>query len=84
MAKTKSKLLTDADGEVRELTNADFARAKPFTALSRHLQEKLRQLGRQEAPKAVATRLVSLRLSVDVLQHFNRPVQGGRRKSMTP
>jgi len=71
--------LIDAEGEVRELTAADFAKMKPVTALPKREQEMLRKLGEQaeqrkrgERGKQVAPtkKLVTLRLSASVLEHF--------------
>jgi len=71
--------LIDDDGEVRELTTADFKRMVPFSALPKDEQAMLRELGEQakkrrqgERGKQVAPtkQLVSLRLSADVLEHF--------------
>jgi uncharacterized protein (DUF4415 family) len=68
MAKRKS--LTDAGGEVRELTTADFAHARQFSGLPKRLQAKLRGVG-QRGPQAAPTKkLVSLRLSAKVLEHY--------------
>lgn len=66
----KRNKLTDAAGVVRNLTDADFARAKPFTALPKGLQEKLRRVGERGPQKAPKKKLVSLRLSANVLEHF--------------
>jgi uncharacterized protein len=66
---TKRKTLTDAGGEVRELTAEDFARAKTFDQLPVALQATLstRRRGPQKAPTKVRT---SLRLSPEVVEHF--------------
>jgi len=66
----RRKPLTDAEGEVRELTAADFAVALPFSALPRQLQSKLRKIGERGRQKAPTKKLVSLRLSPEVLEHF--------------
>ena len=63
----KHKALTDARGEVRELTTQDLARFKPADqALPRALQETLgmRRRGPQKAPTKDP---VKLRLDADVL-----------------
>lgn len=62
----KRKPLTDRDGEVRELTAADFARAVPFSGLPDELQRKLR--GRPKA--AVTKERITIRLSRDVVERF--------------
>jgi uncharacterized protein (DUF4415 family) len=66
----KRKPLTDVAGEVRELTTADFARAKPFSALPKRLQAKLRKVGQRGPQTAPTKKLVSLRLSAKVLEHY--------------
>lgn len=60
------KPLTNAQGEVRELTARDAAAAVPFVALPAEEQTVLRELrkrGPQKSPKKVP---VSIRLSSDV------------------
>ena len=62
----KRKPLIDSDGEVREITAADVALFKPFSALPAAEQKvllKLRKRGPQKAPKKVP---ISIRLSPDV------------------
>ena len=60
--------LTDQEGEVRELTDADFARALRFDQLSPDHQTMLRKVrGAQVAPTKVQ---ISLRVSQDVLEKF--------------
>jgi hypothetical protein len=46
----KPKPLTNDEGEVRELTSADFARAVPFSALPEKLKELLRSPERTVVP----------------------------------
>jgi uncharacterized protein (DUF4415 family) len=60
------KPLIDDDGEVREITAADVASFKPFSALPEAEQKmlmKLRRRGPQKTPKKVP---ISIRLSPDV------------------
>jgi uncharacterized protein (DUF4415 family) len=62
----KRKPLTDAEGEVRELTAEDAAHAVPFSALpedERKMLLSLRKRGPQKAPRKVP---ISIRLSTDV------------------
>ncbi len=62
------KPLIDQDGEVREITTADVALFKPFSALPTAEQKmllKLRKRGSQKAPKKVP---ISIRLSPDVAE----------------
>jgi len=66
----KRKPLTDAKGEVRELTSADFKAARPFSALPKTLQKKLLALRRRGPQKAPTKELISIRLSRDVLARF--------------
>jgi hypothetical protein len=44
--------LTNDEGEVRELTEEDFSRAVPFSALPDELKELLRSTERTVAPDA--------------------------------
>lgn len=82
------KPLIDADGEVRELTEADFALAKPlaevmppeFVAMvTAHQKEMERQgkirtgRGKQKAPTKQS---ITLRLSPEVIQAFRTTGQG--------
>lgn len=60
--------LIDEDGEVREITAADVALFKPFSALPLREQkvlQKLRRRGPQKTPKKVP---ISIRLSPDVAE----------------
>jgi uncharacterized protein (DUF4415 family) len=66
----KRKLLTDASGEVRELTSADFAHAKPFSGLPKQLRTTLRKVGQRGPQISPTKKLVSLRLSASVLAHY--------------
>ena len=62
------KPLIDEDGEVRELTDEDFAQALRFDQLSPDHQAMLRKVrGAQIAPTKVQ---ISLRISHDVLEKF--------------
>ncbi len=72
----RRKPLTDADGEVRELTAADAAAAQPFSALPKEEQKmllSLRRRGPQKAPRKVP---ISIRLSVDVAEGLRETGQG--------
>lgn len=61
--------LTDTDGEVRELTTADFKTFKPFSTLSAPLRKKL--TGLRGRPKAAETKeRITIRLSPDVVHTF--------------
>jgi uncharacterized protein (DUF4415 family) len=68
--------LTDADGEVRELTEEDFKNAVPFSALPESLQTTLRGLkgrGKQQLPTKVST---TVRFDRDVLDAFRATGHG--------
>lgn len=68
------KPLTDAEGEVRELQDEDFARMKRFDELPKEMQAKLRRVrGKQKAP---TKELISLRVSRDVLGRFRATGDG--------
>jgi len=64
--------LTDADGEVRELTEDDFKHFKPFSSLPDDLQAVLRGRGKQKSATKVST---TVRFDADVLAAFKA---GGR------
>ena len=51
---TDRKPLTNDDGEVRELTEKDFAQFKPFAALPAELQNLLQE-SKQITPEASGT-----------------------------
>jgi uncharacterized protein (DUF4415 family) len=77
----KRKPLTNAEGEVRELTAEDRAMAKPFSALPRAEQEmllSLRRRGPQKAPRKVP---ISIRLSVDVAEGLRAKGSGWQRRA---
>jgi uncharacterized protein (DUF4415 family) len=70
-----SKPLTNAAGEVRELTKKDFAGFISFSQLPEHERAVLssRKRGAQLAPKKVP---VSIRLSPDVLEGLRATGEG--------
>lgn len=77
----RRKPLTDAKGEVRELTDADAATAQPFSALpeaERRVLLSLRKRGPQKAPRKVP---VSIRLSPDVAEGLRATGQGWQRRA---
>lgn len=72
--------LTDADGEVRELTEEDFKNAVPFSALPESLQTTLRGLkgrGKQQSPTKVST---TVRFDRDVLDAFRATGHGWQKR----
>lgn len=73
---SKRAPLTDADGEVRELTAEDMARFRPASqALPVDLQETLgvRRRGPQKAPTKVST---TIRLDADLLEALKASGEG--------
>ena len=73
---SKRALLTDADGEVRELTAEDMARFRPASqALPVDLRETLgvRRRGPQKAPTKVST---TIRLDADLLETLKATGEG--------
>jgi uncharacterized protein (DUF4415 family) len=67
--------LTDADGEVRELTEEDFQQAVPFSALPESLRAKLLAISRG-SPKAPAKERITIHLSREVVDTFRATGQG--------
>ncbi|WP_026147120.1 BrnA antitoxin family protein [Methylomonas sp. MK1] len=65
--------LTDADGEVRELTSDDFKNASTFSELPESLQNVLRGRGKQQAPTKVST---TVRFDADVIAAFRATGSG--------
>lgn len=75
------KPLTNADGEVRELTARDAAAAVPFSALpeaERKMLLSLRKRGPQKAPRKVP---ISIRLSPDVAEGLRATGTGWQRRA---
>lgn len=67
------KSLTDTEGEVRELTEEDFASIVPFAKLPEILKKKLVALDSQ--PASIKENL-TLQLSQDVVQRFRATGEG--------
>lgn len=65
--------LTDADGEVRELTSDDFKNASTFSELPESLQHVLRGRGKQLAPTKIST---TVRFDADVIAAFRATGSG--------
>jgi uncharacterized protein (DUF4415 family) len=83
MAKRKPgrKQLTNSDGEVRELTAEDAAKAVPFSGLPEDEQTmllSLRKRGPQKAPRKVP---ISIRLSPDVAEGLRATGEGWQRRA---
>lgn len=71
------KPLTDDEGEVRELTEEDFAQFVPFSALPFREQEMLRSLKRLRGPQKSATKQrITIRLSAEVVSKFRATGKG--------
>jgi uncharacterized protein (DUF4415 family) len=70
--------LTDADGEVRELTEADFAEMRPaYEVLPPELVALMRRhRGERGAQKAPTKKLVSIRLDQDVIERVKQDGAG--------
>ena len=70
----KRKTLVDRDGEVRELTVADFKKFKPMAeVLPVSLQNKVRGRGPAKAP---TKQRITIRLSQDVVRAFRAGGEG--------
>jgi uncharacterized protein (DUF4415 family) len=65
----KPKPLTDADGEVRELTAEDMRRFKPLDHFP-ELAKLVRSRGQRGPQKAPTKQQVTLRLDKDVVDRF--------------
>jgi uncharacterized protein (DUF4415 family) len=79
------KPLTNADGEVRELTAQDAAQAVPFSALPEaertmllSIQKERRKRGPQKSPRKVP---ISIRLSPDVAEGLRATGEGWQRRA---
>lgn len=72
--------LIDNDGEVRELTEEDFARARPAAEVLPEIvgpelaEQMLKRRGRP--PKAVRKETINIRLSPEVLAYFRAQGRG--------
>jgi uncharacterized protein (DUF4415 family) len=67
------KPLTDASGEVRELTDTDLAQATTLSGLPETLRRKIGQRGPQRAP---TKERITIRLSPDVVRTFRATGDG--------
>lgn len=77
----RRRQLTDAEGEVRELTARDAANAVPFSALPECEQEVLKKLRRRGAQKSPTKVPVSIRLSADVAEGLRATGRGWQRRA---
>jgi len=71
----RRKPLIGPDGEVRELTKADFARMRPAIEVVPEIVEAYRR-SRGRPPKDVTKQQVTLRLSPEVLDFFRKQGRG--------
>lgn len=78
MGKKPREPLTDAEGEVRELTEEDFAEMRPASEfLSPEFLEAMRRHRGERGPqKAPTKKLVSIRLDQDVLERVKQDGAG--------
>ena len=64
----------DADPDVRELTDEDFARLRPASEVAPHLAERHRHTrGKQKAP---TKQQITIRLDADIAEHFRASGSG--------
>jgi len=76
----KRKPLTDAEGEVRELTAADFRAMRPIAEVLPELAELIRKRGERGRQKAPTKQQVTLRLDKDVLDRFRSTGSGWQKR----
>jgi uncharacterized protein (DUF4415 family) len=75
----KRKPLTDAEGEVRELTAEDFRHFKPLDDFP-ELARLVRGRGERGPQKAPTKQQVTLRLDRDVVERFRATGEGWQRR----
>jgi len=75
----KRKPLTDADGEVRELTAEDFRHFKPLDHFP-ELAKLVRRRGERGPQKAPTKQQVTLRLDREVVERFRATGPGWQRR----
>lgn len=76
----KRKPLTDAEGEVRELTAADFRAMRPLAEVVPELAELIRKRGERGPQKTPTKQQVTLRLDRDVVERFRATGPGWQKK----
>ena len=76
----KRKPLTDKDGEVRELTAADFRAMRPLAEVVPELAELERKRGERGPQKSPTKQQVTLRLDRDVVDRFRAAGPGWQRR----
>lgn len=75
----KRKPLTDEEGEVRELTAADFRAMKPLDHFP-ELAKLVRGRGQRGPQKSPTKQQVTLRLDRDVVERFRATGEGWQRR----
>ncbi|MGB8366592.1 MAG: BrnA antitoxin family protein [Rhizomicrobium sp.] len=75
----KRKPLTDAEGEVRELTTVDFRAMKPLDHFP-ELAKLVRGRGQRGPQKAPTKEQVTLRLDRDVVERFRATGAGWQKR----
>ena len=75
----KRKPLTDAEGEVRELTAEDFRHMRPLSDFP-DLAELVRKRGERGPQKSPTKQQVTLRLDRDVVERFRATGEGWQRR----
>jgi len=78
--KRERRPLTNAEGEVRELTAEDFAAMRPLAEVVPELAEILRKRGERGPQKAPTKQQVTLRLDRDVVDRFRSTGPGWQRR----
>lgn len=67
----KSRPLTDADGDVRELTATDMKRFRPASDVVPDIVEQQRRARGQRGPQKTPTKeRITIRLDADIVEHF--------------
>lgn len=74
---TRLPPLTDADGEVRELTEEDFKHFRPSMEVIPHIVEAFERMrGARGAQKSPVKERVGMRLDADIVRHFRNTGPG--------
>jgi uncharacterized protein (DUF4415 family) len=76
----KRKLLTDKDGEVRELSTEDFSAMRATADVLPELAKLWRKPGERGPQKAPTKQQVTLRLDRDVVDRFRATGPGWQRR----
>ncbi len=76
----KRKPPADEEGEVRELTKADFRAMRPLAEVVPELAELIRKRGERGPQKAPTKEQVTLRLDRDVVERFRATGAGWQKR----